>query len=158
MAIVNGLFLYTFVVQVVLGQPVGDRPLSNEGLIAIFGLTAALTWFLASLRLETRITDEAVMFRFVPLHRKWRVHRWEDIRSAEVRRYSPLGEYGGWGIRYGLGGRGKAYNVSGNQGLQLVLKNGKKILLGTSRPMELSELLKDLARRNPAGRHGEGNP
>jgi hypothetical protein len=52
---------------------------------------------------------------------------WEEIEKISVREYSPLFEYGGWGIRRGKSGR--AYNVKGNIGLQLVLKNGKKILL-----------------------------
>lgn len=148
---VNGLFLYALVVQVGLGRPVGDRPASDTGLLAMFGLMALLTWFLASLRLETRITDEAVMFRFHPLQRQWRVHAWKDIRSASIRTYSPLREYGGWGIRLGLGGRGTAYNVSGDQGMQLVLNNGKKILLGTARPNELQAVLQKLQPREGRG-------
>jgi hypothetical protein len=40
--------------------------------------------------------------------------------------------YGGWGIKRGIGGL--AYNVSGNQGLQLVLTDGRKILIGTQKP------------------------
>ncbi len=35
-----------------------------------------------------------------------------------ARKYRPIREYGGWGIRYGWNGR--AYSTSGNEGVQLV--------------------------------------
>nr|MBP6978828.1 hypothetical protein [Lentimicrobiaceae bacterium] len=56
--------------------------------------------------------------------------------------YSTIGEYGGWGYRMGGKKAGVAYNISGNMGLQLELKNGKKILLGTKKPVEMEEALK----------------
>jgi hypothetical protein len=37
-----------------------------------------------------------------------------------------------------------AFNVDGNQGLQLELNNGKKILIGTKKVNELSEYLKQI--------------
>jgi hypothetical protein len=59
------------------------------------------------------------------------------VKSHEVITYSPLRDYGGWGIRYGS--KGKAYNVSGNRGVRLELSNGKRLLFGSQRPEELSE-------------------
>jgi hypothetical protein len=35
----------------------------------------------------------------------------------------------------------RAYNVSGDKGLQLILKNGKKLLSGTQKGRELNEFL-----------------
>jgi hypothetical protein len=142
LVLVNGIFLYAIVVQIIGGQPVGDHPATDRGLIAMFGLMLVATWFLASLRLDTRMTDEAIMIRFFPLHRKWRSYAWSDIRSAEVRQYSPIMEFGGWGLRFSLSGKGTAYNVAGNKGLQLVLHKGKKILIGTQKPEEMEEALK----------------
>lgn len=52
-----------------------------------------------------------------------------------MREYSPLGEYGDWGIRRGRGGR--AYNVKGNRGVRLVLRTGKKVLIGSRYPERL---------------------
>jgi hypothetical protein len=66
---------------------------------------------------------------------------WNQLESCSVRTYSPLGEYGGWGIKYGLGGAGKVYNVRGNQGLQLVFKDGSRLLIGTQKPLELQEIV-----------------
>ena len=44
-------------------------------------------------------------------------------------------EFGGWGIR--VAGDGRAYNAYGNQGVQLILTDGSRILIGTQRPDEL---------------------
>lgn len=58
-----------------------------------------------------------------------------DIATYEARQYRPLLEFGGWGIRWGLGG--KAYTVSGNQGVQLTLKGSKRLLIGSGQPRQL---------------------
>lgn len=97
-------------------------------------LTAALMAAFALVELRTTITEDGVEVRFWPFTRR-RIFR-SEIAGMHVRRYSPLGEYGGWGIRASIG-NGMAYNVSGNMGLQLELRNGKKILIGTRRPEEL---------------------
>jgi hypothetical protein len=55
-----------------------------------------------------------------------------------------LGEYGGWGIKYGLVGAGKAYSVSGMQGLQLYLKDGSRLLIGTQKSQEIQEIINKL--------------
>lgn len=95
--------------------------------------------FLFILNLETEISQEGISVRFFPFHLKKKFFAWDEITKAEVREYSPLLEYGGWGIRRGRSGR--AYNVKGKMGLQLVLKNGKKVLIGTQKAEELKQIL-----------------
>ena len=95
--------------------------------------------FLFVLNLETEISQEGISVRFFPFHLKKNFFSWEEIEKISVREYSPLLEYGGWGIRRGKSGG--AYNVKGNIGLQLVLKNGKKILIGTQKAEELKQIL-----------------
>ncbi|MBE9601319.1 hypothetical protein [Pedobacter sp. MC2016-24] len=63
------------------------------------------------------------------------------MTKSFVRKYSPLTEYGGWGIRFGLFGQGNAFNVSGNEGLQLEFNDHTKLLIGTKKPAELTETL-----------------
>lgn len=116
--------------QIVTGIPWGENPTSDEVLLLIaFGMTLLIlgifVLFLKS-RLVFSLGSEGLDYRFVPFH--WKVHtiRWEDVATADVRTYRPILEYGGWGIRFGP--KGKAYNVSGTDGLQLELRNGKRIL------------------------------
>jgi hypothetical protein len=55
-------------------------------------------------------------------------------------------EFGGWGIRYGF--KSKAYNVSGNKGLQIVLKNERQILFGSQRHKELEKVMEKARKSN----------
>ena len=94
------------------------------------------------MRLMTRITDEGIYVRFIPFHFKEKFFPWDSIESAQVRTYSPLMEYGGWGIKYGFNGQGKVFNVAGDQGLQLVFKSGEKLLIGTQKPTEIQAFVR----------------
>lgn len=105
----------------------------------VLGVVLLSNLFIFFLALETIVDDTGVSYRMRPIHRKWKKHAWQDIAEYEVRQYRPLREYGGFGIRIGL--NGKAYNVKGKMGLQLVLKDGKRILIGTQKAEELKEVL-----------------
>lgn len=141
---INGMLLFAIVKQMLLGQPFGDKPASDAELMVIFGLLVLLTAMFISLRLETRIKKDGIYFRFVPFHGPFRYHSWDNLKQCYVRKYSPIMEYGGWGLRLGMYGKGTAFNVSGNMGLQLKLNNNKRILLGTRRPDEITQVLKKL--------------
>ena len=96
------------------------------------------------LMLKTRIETNGIYVRFIPFHSKEIFIAWDQLASCYIRTYSPLDEYRGWGIKYGLGGAGKVYNVSGYQGLQLVFTNGSRLLIGTKKPTELQEVINQL--------------
>jgi hypothetical protein len=122
-------------------EPFSD-PEKNTGIIlsGIIMLPVIALFFL--LRLETKITDAGISACFFPFHLKTLHFSWAEIEQVYVREYSPISEFGGWGLRYGMDG--KAYNVSGNQGIQIVFKNGKKLLIGTNKPEEAAHALKQL--------------
>lgn len=103
----------------------------------------SVTGLLQLVTLRTVITTDSVTIYFFPLLLKPKVFRWADIEQAYVRRYNPLGEYGGWGIKGWGSKHGKAYNVKGDKGLQLVLQDGRKILIGTQHIQDLEQLLLD---------------
>ena len=123
-----GLMIYSFVQE----PPETNVAYFVTGFIAL-GLPI-LFW---QMRLTTRVSSDGIYVRFVPFHLKEKFYPWDSIESAQVRTYSPLREYGGWGIKYGFNGQGKVYNVSGNQGLQLIFKSGEKLLIGTQKPDEI---------------------
>ena len=94
--------------------------------------------------LETTIRSEGIYYRFKPFRRKPRFHQWADIERFYVRKYNPIREYGGWGVKKGRKKASTAFNVRGNMGLQLELKNGKRILIGTQKAEELERVVKKL--------------
>lgn len=120
----------------------GDGPLPTSSiLILIFSLAFVIglnALFIFS-RLKTKIDSIGVGITFQPFINKPKIFRWDEIEKAFVRKYNPLWEYGGWGIRYRWNSR--AYNTSGNIGLQLNLKTGKKVLIGTLKPDEIELFL-----------------
>lgn len=93
---------------------------------------AVLFWVMA---LHTNINDRGIAVKFSPFHKEWRIYEWQDIKSCKVKRYRPVHDYGGWGMR------GKAYNVSGDMGLFIRFNNGSHFLIGTQKPEELEKAL-----------------
>jgi len=132
--------IWGMVQQLFLGKPFGNNPAPDTVLIVIviiFGFGFPYAFY--KMNLTTEIRSDGIYYRFFPFHRSFHKIAAEDIISYEIRNYSPIKEYGGWGIRHGR--KGKAYNVSGNRGVQLELSNGKQLMIGTQRPEELAEAL-----------------
>jgi len=151
-----GPLAYGMYQQLILGKPWGDNPTSNLVLMLIFGFVAVfmvVLWivFLKS-RLEVTIDAEGIHYRFPPFIRKIRSIEKEQIARYEVRKYSPLIEYGGWGYKKPQGyywrKNGIAVNVKGNVGLQLYLADGGKILIGTQRPEAIKRVMRKFMDKN----------
>ena len=138
---INALFLFAFIKQVIWSKPVGNQPMGNIGLMGMLLVVCALTVLFFYTRLETQLSEHGVAYRFFPFRRKFTLIPWDEIAEASVLEYSPLIDFGGWGVRYSLTGKGKAFNVSGNKGLQLVLKNNDRILIGTQNPEGMRSML-----------------
>jgi hypothetical protein len=133
---VLGIGIYAKIKTVQLNESLFN--VSDFILIIPIFLLPALFYFL---KLKTRIEENGIFVRFFPFHWKEIFIAWDQLEACSVRTYSPLGEFGGWGIKYGLGGAGKAYNVSGNQGLQLYFKDGSRLLIGTKKPQEIQDII-----------------
>ena len=131
MVLIGPAFLYwALFQQLVLGVPFGDKPVDNYVLIlAVFLFGVGLPVFMYITGLDTEVGEYGIRIRFRPFHRSWVEFRFDSIKKAESVKYSPLKDYGGWGIRYG--GNGKAYSVSGNKGIMLSLNDGKSVLIGS---------------------------
>jgi hypothetical protein len=140
-----GMAWWSFVQQIILGSPFGNRP-SPDFVVwiiwALFGV--GMPWLFYSLRLVTQVRSDGLLIRFYPFRSRTIFFR--DIESFYVRQYHPLREYGGWGIRCSRK-NGRAYNVSGNMGVQLELVDGKRILIGSSNPERLAQALRTASGR-----------
>jgi len=107
-----------------------SRLVLNGGLVALF-IVAVFTVMVLR-RLETKITQNEIIIRFPPLKRKAVRIKIQEIEHFEIRKYKPIREFGGRGYCR-KGTSGQAYTISGNTGLQLYFKNGKKLLIGTQK-------------------------
>lgn len=137
----NALFFWGICKQLILRQPFGEFPMSNPVLIFITCLSLLLTFLFLVLRLDMCIKSDGIYVRFFPFHRSYRFYPWNSLTKVYIRQYSPVAEYGGWGVRSGLSGKGKAYNVYGDKVLQIEFTDRKKLLIGTNKPYKMEEVL-----------------
>ena len=114
--------------------PVGAKMAVSLIMSIILGLVATM---LFGFNLETKIDAKNISLK-IPVLLKTKIAV-ADIVSAEQFSYSPLRDFGGWGIRYGKGGI--MYNANGNQSVKLVMKDGKIIYIGTQKPEALINAL-----------------
>lgn len=138
--LISLLSLYGVFQQLILGIPFGNNPAPDSVMVVlaiVFGI--GLPLFMYTTNLTTEVRSDGIHIRFFPFHLSFRKIATEEIRGFEACTYSPIKDYGGWGIRFGR--KGKAYNVSGNRGVQLELSNGKHLLIGSQKPEELAEAL-----------------
>lgn len=144
--LVSLLSLYGAVQQLILGIPFGNNPAPDGWMIVItiiFGIGLPILIYMTNL--TTEIRSDGLYVRFFPMRLSFIRITTQEMKGFELCTYRPLGDYGGWGIRYGK--KGKAYNVSGNRGVQLELTNGKHLLIGSQRPEELVQTLTSIAHR-----------
>ena len=136
---VAALQWWGFYQQIILGEPWGTDP-GPDWMIVLFWLLVGigLPLLFAYSRLIVTVDESAVRIHFRPFTR--RTIPVSNIINAEARTYAPLREYGGWGLR-GWGDR-RAYNTSGNCGVELTLTDGSRIMIGSQRADELAVAIK----------------
>ena len=111
-------------------------------LVMVLAIMATAIFPIFFFRLITKIDEQGIHYRFFPFHRSVKTIAWNEIKSASVRTYDPISEYGGWGLKGGFfSKKGKAINVKGDIGIQLVLTNSKKLLIGTQKKTEATQVL-----------------
>ena len=140
-AMVIGVFGYGLVQQLAKGEAWGNQPMSDVGLVSTFIVTVLVTlglvWLFFAMALIVEVRSDGLSVHLKPL--KHRLVEYRDIASVEACQYRPIVEYGGWGIRRGRDGW--AYNVSGNQGVRLTFHEGKTLLIGSRRHVELARAI-----------------
>ena len=141
-------FLFGIYTQEVLHKPWGNQPTQTWVLVLFFVfdllIMGGLIWLMIKMRLIFEIRSDGIWFRYPPFYKKWKCIKKEEIASFEVGNYKPVLEYGGWGIRGSR--RKRAFNVSGNIGLKLLLKNDKKVLIGTQKRQSVNYAMEKLMR------------
>ena len=134
--IATGFAWYSFILQIILGLPVGSNPAPDWAtwiIWVVIGIGVPLLLYYTKLIIEVK--SDKIIIKFVPFTSK--TIPYSKIKKTQALTYKPIQEFGGWGIRWGSGNR-RAYNVSGNQGVEIELRDGKRILLGSQNADELA--------------------
>jgi hypothetical protein len=140
--VVSVISFYTLFQSFLKMQETGTQDELTDIIIPVVILILVILLFVM-MKLNTRIDETGIYYQFFPFHLKLKKIGWNELEDIKVRKYSPIMEYGGWGIR-GLSrksGKGMAFNVSGTMGIQLVLKDGGRLLLGTKLPEKAQETI-----------------
>ena len=133
---------YAFFTQIILGEQFGNKPMSDVGMVFFVIGVFGFIYFNCYMTLISEINEDGIKMRFIPFVKK--NIQWSGIQSAKIVNYG----FVGYGIR--LGSKyGTVYNINGNKGLAIELKNGKKFVIGTQRESELNKALKKMRVANP---------
>lgn len=124
--------------QLILGEKLGDNPMSDISLLIFSIITFSLVGLFLIMKLKTSIDKNGINMHFFPFIKK--SVDWQQIKNVKVVNY---GFVGGWGIRLWTK-YGTVYNVKGDKGLEIVLKSGKKFLIGTQKETELSTIIEKM--------------
>jgi hypothetical protein len=116
-----------------------DKAEMGVALTIVAGTMALIFLFIFNLRLETRIDQNGISFKYFPFIRSWRKYPKESIKTITVINYSPITDFGGWGLKGNK--TTKAYSITGNQGLLFDVGENKKIMIGTMKAKGLEEYL-----------------
>jgi hypothetical protein len=127
--------MYMIYKQLILGIPVGQKPMPDAGVIVFALFIYALILFLATIRLSTEITNTEIRLRFFPFIKM--TLKWDDVATARIVDY---GFVGGWGIRLGTK-YGTVYNIWGRLGMAIEMKNHRRYCIGTQRSQDLKRVL-----------------
>ena len=144
------LFIGLAIAFVVVGIPIikgwdtisqgsfGEMLNDTGGILVILFVFVFFNFF----KLKTRIDEKGVYYQYLPFHFSYRFLPWNTISKCYVRHYNAIFEYGGWGLKFSFRKkRGKSFTVKGNIGLQLLLTNGKHLLIGTQKREEIQRTI-----------------
>ncbi len=119
----------------------GELDARSEQTIAAVALVLFFAMSVLFGSLTVIVDDERVVARFGPGPLRFR-YALADVRAARAVRNA---WWHGWGIR--LTPHGWLFNVSGLDAVELELKNGRRVRIGTDQPRELVEALAAALRR-----------
>lgn len=138
----NQNMMTTWIFLIILGVIVAQALAISPNYMDIFKrsgfLLPVIVFVLLSLiRLKTTYDVEGIRIVFIPFI--WnKFIPWSDISSAYMRTYT-FADFGGWGYR--LGKWGKAYSTKGEHGVQLIMKDGSQLMIGTQKPEEVKKII-----------------
>ena len=116
--------------------PKGEFAIAMAILLPTF---AASFYLMYASKLIIEVSEEGVYYRWAPIMRKPLYLSKDEIARAEKRR-SPFMQYG----FHLFPGYGRVHNVSGREGIQFYLANGRRIYLGTQELFRFKKALQSI--------------
>ena len=121
--------------------PINSTAGLSEKIGALSGLifVALVAIFFLFIKLKTRVDEIGIHYQFYPFHFSCKLISWNSISKCYIRNYNAISEYSGWGLKFSK--KVKSFTTKGNIGLQIELKTGHKVLIGTQKKEEIQRTL-----------------
>lgn len=132
-----------FVLTLLLNFFIHNGSFDGFSTLFLVGLLICVVAIIFSdLRLITQIRTDGIYVRFAPFERSFKNYSWHTIHEVFVSKFNLVTT--GGGIRFGPLGRADIF--SGDTGLQIIFKNGERLLIGTRHLDEMKSALSKLGR------------
>lgn len=140
-----------YILYKLVGPLFGGKDIEHSGNLSVSLAMPTESWlmlmilllilfFIFFMTMRTTVDTKKVVVRHLYFIKKeW---YWNEIESAAIIKYG----FVGYGIRISLN-HGTVYNVKGNKGLLITLRNGKKRLIGTQKPEKLAKVVSAIIKR-----------
>ena len=133
-AILSTIFFGVFcVVQIGLDKPIGNHPAPDALLITFFAVSVGSIFLAWYQKLVFTITEKEIHISFGILTSS-KVIKMSDVKNISTRKYNAMKEFWGWGVRFR--NNITCFTVSGSDAVEIELKSGEKLLIGTQKMAE----------------------
>ncbi len=134
-----------FMAQIILKFDMGGKPIPTVPLFFAWIVSGMFVpYALGSFKLIIQVRRKGIYVSFPPLRSSFVIISYQNIEKCYTREYDAKKEYGGTGIMKGESGL--SYSMSGKMGVQIELKDGRKILLGSQKPDELGKAIEEMVK------------
>ncbi|MBK6640722.1 MAG: hypothetical protein KBH11_14050 [Bacteroidia bacterium] len=135
--IVEALFIYASMEQLVANKPWGLKPTNTFLIIAATALipTPVLIGFYLA-RFETIINEDGIFYRWAPFTKKYKMIDWTSVVEVSIIDVTSAGLTWRFSSKYG-----EVQYLGGGFGIQIKMKSGRRRIIGTRKPEEINRIL-----------------
>lgn len=139
--------LFGFYQQIIQGEPWGNKPMSDSGVITLtvvvlLGLVAMI-WLITSMTLHIEITSEEFRYKFFAYFSKWKVIYRDQVVDYSIEKYT-FWKGGGFGYRVDPVSKTVRMILTPAYILTVKIKNQKTIMLSTKNKYGIERAMQKL--------------
>lgn len=137
---------------VILGIPIlasfliGIYYQSSTSLLIVVGSLVFVGLLMASLKLEVRVDEHGIYFKYFPFHLSEQHIPWEKIRVWRIIKVNAIKDFGGMGIKYTS--KKKGFIINSNFGLEIEQTNNRIIVISITDKAKAEAALQHYHQKN----------
>jgi hypothetical protein len=121
--------------QLVLGEPWGKEPMGDNEMIYL-SIFLTVCWAIAMfmmlfMKLEIKIDEEGIHYRFFPISPSWKLIRIDEIAEFSFEKKYKLFDGRGIGHHRNIFKKQRSFKIGGGKHLAMKMTDGRRLLLGT---------------------------